>query len=81
MNFLDVLGCFAAIPEEKLALVFEGLQREELLQVRGVRGWLPVAACILCTCMTGLAVVHVTASSSLHQTSVIPAWTDVAHTG
>jgi hypothetical protein len=28
-----VLGCFAMIPEEKLCLVFEGLQREGLLQV------------------------------------------------
>jgi hypothetical protein len=33
VNFLDVLGCFAMIPEEKLCLVFEGLQREGLLQV------------------------------------------------
>jgi hypothetical protein len=36
VNFLDVLGCFGAIPEEKLCLVFEGLQREGLLQVRTV---------------------------------------------
>jgi hypothetical protein len=36
VNFLDVLGCFGSIPEEKLGLVFEGLQREGLLQVRGL---------------------------------------------
>jgi hypothetical protein len=34
VSFLDVLGCFGGIPEEKLCLVFEGLQREGLLQVR-----------------------------------------------